>query len=40
LAWLISWAMMLPAVIFPAPAIRALSIALTRENQNQGTHSI
>jgi Protein of unknown function (DUF2798) len=40
LAWLISWAMMLPAVIFAAPPIRALSIALTRENQNQGTHSI
>jgi uncharacterized protein DUF2798 len=34
LAWLISWAMMLPAVIFAAPAIGSLSIALTRENYN------
>jgi uncharacterized membrane protein len=30
-SWLISWAMMLPAVIFAAPIIRALSVALTRE---------
>jgi hypothetical protein len=40
LAWLISWAMMLPAVIFAAPAIKAMSMALTRENQNQGKHSL
>jgi hypothetical protein len=31
LSWLISWAMMLPAVLFAAPAIRSLSHALTRE---------
>lgn len=33
LSWLISWVMMLPAVVFAAPAIRALSLALTREEQ-------
>lgn len=32
-AWLISWGMMLPVVIFAAPAIRALAIALTREEK-------
>ncbi len=31
LSWLISWAVMLPAVLFAAPAIRSLSHALTRE---------
>jgi Protein of unknown function (DUF2798) len=31
LAWLISWAMMLPAVLFAAPAIQSLALALTRE---------
>lgn len=30
-SWLISWALMLPVVIFAAPAIRTLSYALTRE---------
>jgi hypothetical protein len=30
-AWLISWAMMTPVVLFAAPAIRALSYALTHE---------
>jgi polyferredoxin len=40
LAWLISWAAMLPVVIFAAPTIRALSIALTRDDRNQGTHSL
>lgn len=34
-AWLISWAMMLPVVIFAAPLIRALAIALTREDASQ-----
>jgi Protein of unknown function (DUF2798) len=32
LAWLISWAMMLPAVLFAAPAIQSLALALTRED--------
>jgi len=32
-AWLISWAMMLPVVIFAAPWIRACAIALTREEK-------
>ena len=31
-AWLIAWAMMIPAVLFAAPAIRSLSILLTRED--------
>lgn len=31
-AWLISWAMMTPVVLFAAPAIRALSYALTRDD--------
>jgi hypothetical protein len=30
-AWLISWAAMLPVVLLAAPAIRALSVALTRD---------
>jgi hypothetical protein len=31
LSWLISWAVMLPFVLFAAPAIRSLSILLTKE---------
>ena len=31
LSWLVSWAVMLPFVLFAAPAIRKLSILLTRE---------
>jgi len=31
LSWLISWAAMLPFVLFAAPAIRAISILLTKE---------
>jgi len=31
LSWLISWSAMLPFVLFAAPAIRALSILLTKE---------
>lgn len=31
-AWLIAWAMMVPAVLFAAPAIRALANALTCED--------
>ncbi len=31
LSWLIAWVAMLPVVILAAPAIRALSFALTRE---------
>ena len=30
-SWLISWVLMLPIVIFAAPAIRRLSYALTSE---------
>lgn len=30
-SWLISWAMMLPVVIFAAPAIQKLALALTRD---------
>jgi hypothetical protein len=36
LAWLISWAMMLPAILFAAPAIRALSLALTHKEKRSG----
>lgn len=35
LSWLISWAIMLPFVLFAAPAIRALSILLTKEEPNR-----
>jgi len=31
LSWLISWTMMLPVVLVAAPAIRAVSLRLTRE---------
>jgi hypothetical protein len=31
LSWVISWVTMLPLVLAAAPAIRALSIRLTRE---------
>jgi Protein of unknown function (DUF2798) len=31
LSWLLSWAVMLPFVLFAAPAIRRLSILLTKE---------
>jgi hypothetical protein len=31
-SWLISWIVMLPAVLFAAPAIRRLALALTRED--------
>ena len=30
-SWIIAWAAMLPVVVLAAPAIRAVSIALTRE---------
>jgi Protein of unknown function (DUF2798) len=30
-SWFISWAMMLPLVLIAAPAIRSLSLALTRD---------
>jgi len=36
LAWLISWAMSFPSVIFAAPAIRDCQVRSHRENQNQG----
>jgi hypothetical protein len=36
LAWLISWVLMLPAVVFAAPVIRSLSLALTRDDQSPG----
>ncbi|HLX14727.1 MAG TPA: DUF2798 domain-containing protein [Bradyrhizobium sp.] len=31
LSWLIAWATMLPLVLLAAPAIRSLSLALTRD---------
>ena len=31
-SWLIAWAMMIPVVLFAAPAIQSLSTLLTREN--------
>jgi hypothetical protein len=31
-SWLISWLLMLPVVVFAAPAIRRLSLALTRDD--------
>jgi Protein of unknown function (DUF2798) len=36
LSWLISWAVMLPFVLFAAPAIRSLSIFLTKEEPSDG----
>jgi hypothetical protein len=36
LAWLISWVLMLPAVVFAAPVIQSLSLALTRDDQSTG----
>jgi hypothetical protein len=30
-SWLVSWVMMLPIVLLAAPAIRSLSLALTRD---------
>lgn len=35
-SWLIAWAAMLPIVLFAAPFIRALSIAMTRDDRPQG----
>ena len=32
LSWLVAWVAMLPAVVLAAPAIRAISVALTRED--------
>lgn len=31
-SWLIAWVAMLPVVVLAAPAIRAISVALTRED--------
>jgi uncharacterized protein DUF2798 len=31
LSWLVAWVAMLPVVVLAAPAIRAISVALTRE---------
>ena len=31
-AWAVAWVVMLPVVILAAPAIRALSVALTRDD--------
>jgi hypothetical protein len=36
-SWLISWVMMLPAVIFAAPAIQSLALALTRDERRPGS---
>ncbi len=30
-SWLVSWVVMLPVVLFAAPVIRSLTLALTRE---------
>jgi hypothetical protein len=34
-SWLIAWAAMLPIVVLAAPAIRALSVRLTTDPENQ-----
>ena len=34
-SWLVAWAAMLPIVVLAAPAIRALSLRLTAEPENQ-----
>jgi len=33
LSWIIAWATMLPVVLLAAPLIRAVSVALTREER-------
>ena len=33
-SWLIAWLIMLPVVVFAAPTIRKLSLALTRDQQS------
>ncbi|MBN8965895.1 MAG: DUF2798 domain-containing protein [Rhizobiales bacterium] len=35
-SWLISWVMMLPAVLFAAPAIQFVAVALTRDDSGTG----
>ena len=35
-SWIISWIMMLPAVLFAAPAIQFVAVALTREDRGSG----
>jgi hypothetical protein len=32
LSWLVSWVMMLPAVLFAAPAIQYVAVFLTRDD--------
>lgn len=34
LSWMIAWAVMLPVVLLAAPAIRAISLRLTREERD------
>ncbi len=34
LSWLIAWIAMLPVVVLAAPAIRAISVALTKEEEH------
>ncbi len=36
LSWLVAWIAMLPVVVLAAPAIRVISIALTREEYDRG----
>lgn len=36
-SWVVSWVAMLPVVVLAAPAIRRLSIALTREDAATGS---
>jgi len=38
LAWIVSWVMMLPAVLFAAPAIQAVALALTRDDHESLHH--
>ena len=33
LSWIVSWIMMLPAVLFAAPAIQFVAVRLTRDEQ-------
>lgn len=37
-SWLIAWAAMVPVVLLAAPAIRAVSLRLTREERGTGRH--
>jgi hypothetical protein len=36
LSWIVSWIMMLPAVLFAAPAIQFVAVHLTRDDGGNG----